>query len=217
MDFKSRKKTNIMLKKGVFIVLALVVCFAAYIFYAKSTNKEVEKDKEIPLKISKNTDKLNQSLDATLNAYYTLHDGLVRWAPVDSIGQMADSLSKLAAAVPYTEIKADSLLIQTAQSYGKSIQDGCASIIKDTAISGQRRDFYTTTEALYNLLRTVQYDRKTIYHIKCPMAFNGDEEGFWLSDSSKIINPYFGTKDPTYHSGMLHCGSVEDSISFARL
>ena len=208
-------KNIIMLKKGVFIILALVVCFGAYFFYAKSNKKDVKNDQEVPLKISKNTDKLNQSLGATLDAYYALHDGLVRWAPADSIGQMADSLSKLAAGIPYTDIKADSLLIQTAKSYGVSIQDGCASIAKDTAISGQRRDFYTTTEALYNLLRTVQYDRKTIYHIKCPMAFNGDEEGFWLSDSTKIVNPYYGMKDPTYHSGMIGCGSVEDSISFA--
>jgi len=203
-----------MLKKGVFIVLALVVCFAAYIFYAKSTKKDVKENKEVPLKISKNTDQLNQSLDGALTAYYRLHDGLVRWAPADTISQMADTLSKLAAGIPYTDIKADSLLIQTAQSYGQAIEQGCASIRKDTDITGQRRDFYTTTEALYNLLRTVQYDKKIIYHIKCPMAFNGDEEGFWLSDSAKVINPYFGTKDPTYHSGMLHCGSVEDSISF---
>lgn len=205
-----------MLKKGVFIVLALVVCFAAYIFYAKSKKSDVANEKEIPLKISKNTDQLNQSLDATLGAYYALHDGLVRWAPSDSIGQMADSLSQLAARIPYTDIKADSMLVQTAQSYGKSIVEGCKRMTEDTAIAEQRREFYTTTEALYNLLRTVQYDTKTVYHIKCPMAFNGDEEGFWLSDSAKIINPYFGTKDPTYHSGMLHCGSVEDSVSFVR-
>lgn len=204
-----------MLKKGVLIILALVVCFAAYIFYSKNANKAAKGEKEIPLKISKNTDKLNQSLDGALNAYYALHDGLVRWAPADSIGHMADSLSKLVAEIPFADIKADSILVQTAKSFGKSIEEGCANIAKDTAITGQRRAFYTTSEALYNLLRTVQYDKKTIYHIKCPMAFNGDEEGFWLSDSSKIINPYFGTKDPTYHSGMLHCGSVEDSVSFA--
>jgi len=206
-----------MLKKGVFIVLALIICVAAYLFFANKGKKDVQNDKEIPLKISQNSDKLNQSLDATLMAYYGMHDGLVRWAPIDSIGQMADSLSSLAAAIPFTEIKADSILIQTAQDYSKNIQDACASIAQDTAIAGQRRDFYTATEALYNLLRTVQYDKRTIYHIKCPMAFNGDEEGFWLSDSAKVVNPYFGLKDPVHQSAMLHCGTVEDSISFAHL
>lgn len=204
-----------MLKKGVFIILALVICVAAWLFFAKSGKKDAQNQKEIPLKISKNTDMLNQHLDGTLATYYALHDGLVRWAPLDSIAQIADSLRKQTAAIPFTEVKADSILIQTAKDFGKNIQDACLAIIRDTAISGQRRDFYTATEALYNLLRTVQYDKKIVYHIKCPMAFNGDEEGFWLSDSTKIVNPYYGTKDPTYHSGMIGCGSVEDSIAFA--
>lgn len=203
-----------MLKKGVFIILALVVCIAAWLFFAKSGKKDVQNQKEVPLKISKNTDKLNQSLDGTLATYNALHDGLVRWAPLDSISLLAGSLSQQTAQIPFTEVKADSILIQTAKDFGQNIQDACLAITKDTAITGQRRDFYTATEALYNLLRTVQYDKKIIYHIKCPMAFNGDEEGFWLSDSTKIVNPYFGTKDPTYHSGMIGCGSVEDSIAF---
>ena len=206
-----------MLKKGILIILALVLCFAGYVFFTKSEKGDVKHDKEIPLKISKNTDLLNQRLDSTLQAYYALHDGLVRWAPADSIGEMAATLSKIAATIPYTDIKADSLLVQTALSYGQNITLGCETIKKATDITDQRRAFYNTSEALYNLLRTVQYDKKTVYHIKCPMAFNGDEEGFWLSDSAKIINPYFGLKDPTYHSGMVHCGSVEDSIAFAQL
>jgi len=210
-------KKSIMLKKGIFIILALIICVAAYLFFANKGKKGIQNDKEIPLKISKNSEKLNQRLDLTLQAYYQLHDGLVRWAPVDSIGRMADSLSRVAATIPFTEIKADSILIQTAEDFSENLQDACAGIVKDTAIAGQRRDFYTATEALYNLLRTVQYDNKTIYHIKCPMAFNGDEEAFWLSDSTEVINPYFGINDPVHHSAMLHCGSVEDSISFARL
>ena len=205
-----------MLKKGVLIILALVICFAGYLFFSKKKgNKDVVDNKETPLKISKNTDALNQRLEATLNTYYAVHDGLVSWAPTDSIAALADSLATLTATIPYTDIKADSLLVETARSYGQSIAEACAAIQKGQDITEQRRSFYMAGEALYNLLRTVQYDRKTIYHIKCPMAFNGEEEGFWLSDSAKIINPYFGTKDPTYHSGMLHCGSVEDSVAFA--
>ena len=204
-----------MLKKGVLIILALVVCFAGYYFFTKkNSDKDVVDTKETPLRISKNTDQLNSSLEATLNTYYALHDGLVRWAPTDSIAGIADSLAKLTAKIPYTDIKADSLLIQTAESYGKAIAEACVAMKSDTDIVGQRHNFYTAGEALYNLLRTVQFDKKTVYHVKCPMAFNGDEEGFWLSDSAKVVNPYFGTKDPSYHSGMLHCGSVEDSVYF---
>lgn len=202
------------MKKGIFIVLGLIICFAAYIFYAKSSKKSTTNEKETPLKISKNSDSLNQSIDRVLQQYYHLHDGLVEWTASDSIHQLADSLGKLAQAIPFQELKADSILIQTAKNYASTVVAECVGLQGDTAISEQRRDFYNISENLFNLLRTVQYDKTTIYHVKCPMAFNGDEEGFWLSDQREIINPYFGKKDPTYHSGMLHCGSIEDSVSF---
>ena len=84
----------------------------------------------------------------------------------------------------------------------------------ETTLEGMRRSFYTLSENLYNLLRTVQYDQQIIYHDKCPMAFNDQEEGYWLSNTKEIINPYLGKKHPRYASGMIGCGSVEDSLDY---
>jgi len=45
------------------------------------------------------------------------------------------------------------------------------------------------------------------------MAFNGDHEGWWISETKKIDNPYFGRYHPKYKNAMLECGTVEDSIN----
>ena len=72
------------------------------------------------------------------------------------------------------------------------------------------------TDELYNLIRTTKYSGSIVYHIKCPMAFHDEEEGYWLSSSSHIANPYLGTMHPKYKNKMLGCGEVVDSLNFAR-
>jgi hypothetical protein len=47
-------------------------------------------------------------------------------------------------------------------------------------------------------------DEGAIYKQFCPMAFN-NKGGFWLSDASKINNPYYGDK-------MLKCGKIVETI-----
>lgn len=202
------------MKKGIFIIIGLVVCFAAYIIYSKSTKKDQPREKEVALKISQNPDSFNQSIENALDQYYRLHDALVEWKPADTILHIADSLGSLTQMIPFSELKADTLLVATANNYASSITAEVEGMQADTAIKQQRLAFYTISENLFNLLRVVQYDRATIYHVKCPMAFNGNEEGFWLSGKREVVNPYFGKKDPKFNDKMLHCGSIEDSVSF---
>jgi hypothetical protein len=59
---------------------------------------------------------------------------------------------------------------------------------------------------LYDLIRTVRYDRLLIYYNYCPMAFN-DQGANWLSNSPEIRNPYIPKK-------MITCGEIKDSIDF---
>ncbi|HEY0298812.1 MAG TPA: DUF3347 domain-containing protein, partial [Arachidicoccus sp.] len=154
------------------------------------------------------------SVEAVLNQYFKMHDAFVNWDSVSVIDTIGDSLAVYANNIRFDELKADTLLIRTAQNYSSAIAAECIAMKTDSAIAEQRKSFYTISENLFDLLRTVQYDKATIYHVLCPMAFNGDEEGYWLSDKNEVINPYYGNKDPKRHADMLHCGSVEDSISF---
>jgi hypothetical protein len=72
------------------------------------------------------------------------------------------------------------------------------------------------TDEVYTLVRTVRYDGETIYHIRCPMAFNDSEQAFWLSNTPKIMNPYLGEKHPVYKNKMVGCGEIDDSLNFAK-
>jgi hypothetical protein len=76
----------------------------------------------------------------------------------------------------------------------------------EKSLDAKRKAFQMISDQMYDLVRTVRYDRQVVYHQYCPMAFN-DEGAYWLSNNSEIMNPYFGNK-------MLHCGEVRDSLDF---
>jgi hypothetical protein len=46
------------------------------------------------------------------------------------------------------------------------------------------------------------------------MAFNDEEEAYWISKTADVVNPYLGTLHPLYKATMLNCGNVADSIDF---
>ncbi len=58
------------------------------------------------------------------------------------------------------------------------------------------------------LLEWVEQDgsigAKTLYVVRCPMAF-GNEGASWLQDGKTVSNPYYG-------ASMLRCGSIEKEI-----
>ena len=201
------------MKKGLFIILAVILCFAGYFFFAEKKNSN-SVEKTSPLAISKNSDAFNNSVQATLNEYYAMHNALVNWDSAAIVDSISNSLLTQVNNIQFKELKADTLLVHTAQNYASAIAAECAVMKKDSSIAEQRKSFYTISENLFDLLRTVEYDKSAVYHILCPMAFNGNTEGYWLSATNEIINPYFGNKDPKQGAAMLHCGSVEDSINF---
>jgi hypothetical protein len=48
------------------------------------------------------------------------------------------------------------------------------------------------------------------------MAFNDDEEAWWISNEHKIENPYLGKKHPKYKGSMIECGDITDSLDFSK-
>jgi hypothetical protein len=76
----------------------------------------------------------------------------------------------------------------------------------EKTLEGKRKSFQMISDQLYDLVRTVRYDRSVIYHDYCPMAFN-DQGANWLSNTRDIRNPYIPKK-------MINCGEVKDSIDF---
>ena len=199
--------------KAGLILIALVVLGVAGYFIFKKPAPQAPEIKDQPLAISKNSPAFNTPFNNLLEGYYKLKDALVNW---DSTGAaaFAVNLGDLAAKVPYQDLKADSGIVMTAKSFSAEIISQAKGIAGNSPITDKRHAFYSLSESLYNLIRTVHYDQDVIYHDKCPMAFGGDQAGYWITNSREISNPYLGNKHPKYHSAMVTCGSIEDSIDF---
>jgi hypothetical protein len=203
------------MKRGILIIIIVALgVFTAYRLLSKKEIKPEEK-RQGPLTVSKNSDAFNNSFGRLLNDYYSLRDALVDWDTV-KVNESAKLVEQHADGLALNELKADSSIILTAQNYASSISGEAKGLIGETAIEQKRKAFDMLTSEMYDLVRIVKYDREILYHIKCPMAFNDSVEAWWLSNSSKIINPYLGKKHPTYKNKMLGCGEVVDSLNFAR-
>ena len=202
------------MKKGLLLIGITAVIVAGYfLFFAGDDEAQPEAPKQQPLAQSKNSETFNKPFNDVLNSYFELKDALVDWDTAKATAA-ATKLIDFAGKVPMNELKADSTIVQTAESFNGSVVAEAKGLVGETSIAEKRRAFYTLSENLYNLLRTVRYDQQIIYHDMCPMAFGDNDPAYWLSNSKEIVNPYLGNKHPKYHSGMLGCGSIEDSVSY---
>lgn len=196
------------------IVFLLAGLLAYRLFFSGKESQPVE-NKDQALKISKNSGVFNTAFAELMSDYFSLKDALVEWDTLKA-DQAAYSLGQKADSLPLNTLKADTNIIMTARSMAASIGGEAKGFTGETNIEAKRRAFNALTDQLYTLINTVRYDGETIYHIRCPMAFKDSEEGFWLSNTSKIINPYLGKKHPVYKEKMLGCGEVTDSTAFAK-
>jgi hypothetical protein len=203
------------MKRGLVLIGAVTIAVAVYfIFFFKTGDKPAE-EKQAPLAQSANSESFNKPFNDLLNGYFDLKTALVNWDSTKA-SVSAKNLAGLAAKVPYDSLKADSTIILTAKTYSDTIAAQAKALESDPTLVAKRHSFNNLTDNFYNLIRTVHYDQQIIYHDKCPMAFGPNTDGFWLSNSRDIVNPYLGNKHPKYHSGMVSCGDIEDSINYVK-
>ncbi len=193
-------------------ILALVVVYWVFIKKERDTTEKVE---PAPLAVTNKSDAFNSAVANLLNEYYQLKDAFVDWDTV-KVNQHAKELKILSDSLPLNQLKADTSIIKTADDFAGSISGDAVGLVGETDITEKRKSFYTLSESLYNLLRTVRYDGAVVYHQHCPMAFNESDEAFWLSNKNQVVNPYLGNKHPKYRDKMVDCGDVTDSLDFRK-
>ena len=194
------------------IKAATIISLIFFIALYACNSKPGKTDTNIITKyISKNTDSFNLAFDSVLNEYNQLKTAFINWDTA-KVNTSASVLQRLLIYVPYEQLK-DAAVAAKANGIAQNAADAIQVLINQDSINNKRRIFYTLSESIYNLAKTVQYDKSVIYHKKCPMAFNGEEQGWWFSQTKKIDNPYFGNKHPKYKNAMLECGTIEDSIN----
>lgn len=199
------------------VLLIIIFALAGLLAYRLFSGKEVKpaEKKDQPLAISKNSGIFNTSFTELMSSYYSLKDALVDWDTIKA-DQAAYALSQRADSLPLNQLKADSNIVLTAQSLAASVGSEAKGFMGESGIEQRRRAFNMLTDELYNLIRVVRYDGEIIYHVRCPMAFKDSEEGYWLSNTSNIVNPYLGRKHPTLKDKMVGCGEVNDSLDFTK-
>jgi Cu(I)/Ag(I) efflux system membrane fusion protein len=181
-----------------------------FLFMACSGNKS-ENDKVAQIsveekKLSALSDTFNSSFQNLLTTYYALRDALVAGDTAQ-----ANAASSLLITV-VGEVKLDDLksadtaniIIPTAKTYTDGIANETKGLLGESDIEQKRKAFQMISIQLFDLVRTVRYEKQKVYMLHCPMAF--DNAGAkWLSNTTEIKNPYFGSK-------MLTCGTVIDSV-----
>ncbi len=158
-----------------------------------------------PLTQSKNSPTFNNAFETLLANYYRLKDALVSTNDTMAVSS-ARLLIANADSLKVDELKADSSIVEMADGYLQSISAEAKALVAEPNIEAKRKSFQMISDNMYDLVRSVRYDRQIVYHHFCPMAFN-DAGAYWLSNTSDIKNPYFGKK-------MLTCGEVKDSLDF---
>lgn len=194
------------------LVLAAVGVLTWYLFVAKPKPDD-ETPKQQPLAVSKYSDSFNVSINRMLSSYYALTNDFVNWDTA-SVQLHATQLETDLQNANFDEIKKDPMIHQTAVTFIDASKGELQTIRQVADLTEKRRALNNLSDNMYNLLRTIRFDRSKIYLQECPMAFNDDEPGVWLSSVDSIRNPYLGLHHPKYKSGMLECGATKDTLNF---
>lgn len=202
-----------MLKKillGILILILAIVGYYVYMFTRKTGGPDGPKPPPIALK--HHSDQFNNSVTATLNAYFDMKAAFVE-ADSAKAKEACRKMLLLADSIPLTELKKDTAGIFLGDSLIlENIKSNAKSLLLQTDITEMRKDFGVVNENLYPFLKGINYSGPILYWQNCPMAFGEDKSASWISKTEEVINPYLGRFHPEYKSGMLHCGTVLDSI-----
>jgi hypothetical protein len=202
------------MKKLLIFLFLIAAGVAVWYFFLKKEDKPAA-PKQQPVAVSRYSSRFDSSIANLLNRYYSLSESLVKW---DSAGARTNATAFLddLATTSFDEVKKDSIIFQTAQTYLASIPQDIQTIQQSPDLTGKRRAYQTLTQNLYDLLRTIKYSHTKVYLHECAMAFNDTETAHWLSNTGsdkERRNPYLGLYHPTYKRGMLTCGETKDSLN----
>ena len=123
-----------------------------------------------------------------LTQYYAVKDALVS----------GNSSLANAKAIEFVKIATDATTLPEANRVAL-IKDA-ANIAKTKDLKKQRGYFSALSENMFALAKSTKLSTEPVYKAYCPMA-----KASWLSNSSAIKNPYYG-------SAMLTCGKVVETL-----
>lgn len=147
-------------------------------------------------KISNNVKEINKTLDI----YMKLTDSFVK----TDLAKAKINAKELSSYIKKNLLNNSSFKNSTHEKEIASIYKLANRILETSDIEKARKEFSNISVLMINLITETNVYDKDLFVLKCPMSSVGDS-AVWLSDSKKILNPYFGDK-------MLKCGFVKNII-----
>jgi superoxide dismutase len=143
----------------------------------------------------------SQQIETFFSSYLRLEDALVNSDSV-AANNAAEEMRFLLEMIP--DPSTDSVAITTWLNHQSGYYKNLTEFLHTKELEMKRSYFSHITEFLYCTFKSFNIDGLDVHVAYCPMAF--EEKGaYWLTDSHKIRNPYFGAK-------MLDCGSITEMI-----
>lgn len=201
------------MKRILLFLLVIIVVLAGYWFFIRKINHGPKAPKPAPIALKKHSDKFNKSVDSIVNAYLSIKNAFVESDTAAAKKATTDFITLL-DRMPLKELEKDTVtVVETVKGNVADIRSNAASLLMQTNITEMRKDFDMVTNMMYpSFFTAINYEGPTLYFTTCPMAFDDSVSANWISNSAEIMNPYLGKNHPKYHSGMLNCGEVKDSI-----
>lgn len=201
------------MKKLLPVVLIIMAGIGVWYFVFKKEENENEGPKQQPVRVSQHSENFNSSFQQMLDDYYSLTAAFINW-DTSTINQSAIKLKTSIDSLQIKDMQKDTLVYETANSYLMNAGTNLDNMLIKNTIAEKKVVLNNLSDNLYNLFRTVRYDQEKVYWQECPMAFNDDLPGYWLSKTDEVQNPYMGTKHPKYGKTMLVCGGPKDTLNF---
>jgi len=194
---------------GMFFILLGVAC--------KSTDKAAPQAPpaapEKPLTEEKYSAAFGLTLDTIMHAYHEMVGSFVMGDVAGVDAQAKIFMGKL-DTLHFTDFQRDTVF-QTAGQQLEGLKTEMAGLQGEKTLGGKRQELNMVSQDLYDLLRTIRYDRQKIYFTECTAAFGEDKPGDWIStsgDTTQSPNPYLGVH-PSGSGGVVgNCAQIKDSL-----
>jgi len=154
-----------------------------------------------------NSDIVNYGIGGIINEYYLLKDNFVLENEA-MIMQHAIAMQKGIDTLDLTTVQGTDSDKSKVKKMVSEIDLALVALLHEKEIETQRKPFQTISDKLYDLIKSVRFDKQIIYHEHCPMAFK-ETGANWLSNTPEIKNPYIPKK-------MIDCGDVLDTLDFTK-
>ncbi|WPZ10952.1 efflux RND transporter periplasmic adaptor subunit [Roseivirga spongicola] len=145
--------------------------------------------------------KFQGQLQAVFNAYLPVKDALIQ-SDAKTASQEAENLQATIDKVNMKLVKGEGHIEWMKDL--EVLQESTEGIVRESDIEKARMMLSPLSDQLYHSLKKFEV-KIGGYRQFCPMAKN-NQGAFWLSNSEKILNPYFG-------DAMLTCGEITEDLN----